>query len=155
MTAAESVPVLAPLDGTVCSLEKVPDPVFAQGLVGPGIAIQPSGEGDVDVIAPISGKIAKIHPHAFVIMGKRVNVLVHLGLDTVKLEGEGFTVHADNRQKVEAGQKLITWNPRDIEARGLSPIVPVIFMETKAQIDYEAPLDQPIACGDDLAHAHD
>lgn len=145
--------ILVPLAGTVRDLADVPDPVFSQGLVGPGLAIEPSGEGDVDVVAPISGKIGKIHPHAFVILGGAVNVLVHLGLDTVKLEGEGFTVHASNRDKVEAGQPLITWNPRAIEAKGLSAICPVIFMETTADLSYAVSAGDTVSGGEQLATA--
>lgn len=146
--------VLAPLTGRLHGLEDVPDPVFAQGLVGPGVAIEPTQDGDVDVIAPISGKIAKIHPHAFVIVAGRVNVLVHLGLDTVKLEGEGFTVHAHTGDTVSAGDTLITWNPREIEAKGLSTMCPVIFMETKAEVTYSVEPGSDVEASAQLATTH-
>ncbi|MDO4613786.1 MAG: PTS glucose transporter subunit IIA [Actinomycetaceae bacterium] len=148
-----AIDILAPLAGTLAAMEDVPDPVFAQGLVGPGVAIVPAEEGDVDVLAPLAGKIAKIHPHAFVIMAGSVNVLVHLGLDTVKLEGEGFTVHAATGDRVEAGQRLITWNPGEIRSRGLDPICPVVFMETTATIDYAKQPGEATHASDVIAHA--
>lgn len=145
--------ILAPLGGTVCPLADVPDPVFSQGMMGPGVAIDPQGEGEVDVVAPIAGTIAKVHPHAVVIRGDKVNVLVHLGLDTVKLEGQGFTVHVADKDKIEAGQKLITWSPQGIRDKGLNPICPIIFMDTGVQVEYtlDAAQHPAIEVGEQLA----
>lgn len=145
--------ILAPLAGCVHPLSDVPDPVFSQGIVGPGVAIVPDGEGDVDVVAPISGRIAKIHPHAFVLSAEGVNVLVHLGIDTVTLEGDGFAMHAQTGEQVEAGQRLITWHPRDVEERGLSATCPVIFMETSLAITYRAHEGDEVSAGAPLADA--
>ncbi|OKL47426.1 PTS glucose transporter subunit IIA [Boudabousia liubingyangii] len=129
-----SVTFSAPLSGTVVALADVPDPVFAGEIVGPGIAIQPDAEADVTVTAPVSGKIIKIHPHAFVILAEDgTGALVHLGLDTVALAGEGFTLHQENKAVVSDGDQMITWNPKEIEAGGRNPIVPVIALEAKAQ----------------------
>ena len=120
-----SLSVLTPLPGTVVAIEDVPDPVFAQKFVGPGVAVDPIRNGqDVTVLAPVSGKLAKIHPHAFVILTEAgVGVLVHLGLDTVTLQGKGFELHA------KEGSPVVTWNPTAIEALGFNPICPVITME--------------------------
>jgi glucose-specific phosphotransferase system IIA component len=95
--------VLAPLPGRVVALADVPDPVFAQQMVGSGVAIEPArGQGPLTVVAPISGKILKLHPHAFVIFGeKATGVLVHIGIDTVKLEGDGFTLIAAEGDTVD------------------------------------------------------
>ena len=85
---------------------------------------------NVSALAPISGTVSKIHPHAYVIThddGR--SFLVHLGLDTVSLGGNGFTLLAAEGQTVEAGQPVITWSPAQIEAQGLNPIVPVIALE--------------------------
>ena len=82
-----STPVLAPVQGHALPLSEVPDPVFSQGMVGYGAAIDPPRQV-VDAIAPVSGKIIKLLPHAYVIMtAEGVGVLVHLGLDTVGLNG--------------------------------------------------------------------
>ncbi|MDD9206575.1 PTS glucose transporter subunit IIA, partial [Georgenia sp. 10Sc9-8] len=96
-----SLEVLAPVAGTVLPLADVPDPVFAEALVGPGIAVDPAREGEVSVVAPVAGTVVKLHPHAFVILasGGR-GVLVHMGLDTVELRGEGFTLHAAEKDTV-------------------------------------------------------
>lgn len=92
-TAASGV-VVAPLSGTAVSITDVPDPTFAEQLMGPGAALRPAKEA-VAVVSPISGRISQIWPHAFTVIGEDgVGVLVHLGIDTVKLRGEGFLVHA-------------------------------------------------------------
>ena len=124
--------VLAPVAGTLVAVEDVPDPVFAGKFVGPGVAVEPDAHarGPVTALAPICGTVVKIHPHAFVIVDHEGRaVLVHLGLDTVGLAGTGFTVHVQEGRTVAAGQKIVTWQPASIAARGLSPIVPVIAME--------------------------
>ena len=85
--------ILSPCSGRVIALDEVPDPVFAGRIVGPGVAIDPDRSA-ATVVAPISGRLVKLHPHAFVIAGADVAVLVHLGIDTVQLGGAGFTLHA-------------------------------------------------------------
>ena len=106
--------IVSPLNGTLMTLSEVPDPVFAQGLVGPGVALQPTGDGDVTAVAPVAGRIVKLHPHAFVLQADGFGVLVHLGIDTVQLEGEGFTLHTEEGAEVSVGDELITWNPARI-----------------------------------------
>lgn len=123
--------VHAPVYGRALPLADVPDPVFSGGMVGYGAAIDP-GRGVLDVVAPVSGKLLKLLPHAFVIMtSDNVGVLVHLGLDTVTLNGEGFTVLATEGDTVTAGQPIITYDVPAIEAKGLSPIVPVVVMDER------------------------
>jgi PTS system N-acetylglucosamine-specific IIA component len=121
--------ISSPLTGTVVGLDAVPDPVFAQRMVGPGTAIKPE-QGPTDAVAPIAGTIAMIKPHAYVIQaadGK--SVLVHLGIDTVQLKGEGFTVHKAAGDVVSAGDPVISWNPAAIEAGGKSSISPVVALD--------------------------
>lgn len=124
--------ITAPLAGHLHPLSDVPDPVFAQGLVGPGVAIEPTGEAEVTVVAPISGRIVKLHPHAFVIQAEGVGVLVHLGIDTVQLEGEGFTLHAHDGDEVTAGDELVTWNPSQVSQTGRSTFCPVVLLDASA-----------------------
>lgn len=122
--------VLAPTSGRVVAMEEVSDPVFAQGLVGPGAALVPDGDGPQDVLSPVDGRIVKLHPHAFVILhGSGPGVLVHLGIDTVKLEGEGFTLLHEEGDEVAAGDPVISWDPDAVRARGLDPVVPVVVMD--------------------------
>ena len=88
-----STSVLAPVQGRAMALADVPDPVFSQGMVGYGAAVDPPHQV-VEAVAPVSGKVLKLLPHAYVIMtAENVGVLVHLGLDTVQLKGAGFTAH--------------------------------------------------------------
>lgn len=122
--------VLSPVGGTAVEMSGVDDPVFAAGLVGPGVAIQPDAEAGREVVAPVEGTIVKLHPHAFVLQGTDGKaVLVHLGINTVQLEGEGFTLHAEQGETVAQGQVLITWDPAAIEAGGRSAVCPVVALE--------------------------
>jgi sugar PTS system EIIA component len=122
--------VLAPVAGTVRAMSEVPDPVFAGEIVGPGLAIEPSGDGELTAIAPVAGKIVKLHPHAYVIVADGTRgVLVHLGLDTVQLGGQGFTLHVAEGDSVAAGEVVVSWNPFEVAAGGRSPICPVVALE--------------------------
>ena len=124
--------VLAPVAGTVVAMSDVPDPVFAGSIVGPGIAVDPDGEGEVHVVAPVDGTVVKLHPHAFVLVtAEGRGVLVHLGLDTVQLGGVGFTLHAQEGDVVSAGDVVVSWDPAAVEAGGRSPICPVVALDGK------------------------
>lgn len=130
----EPLTVLAPVAGVVRAMTEVPDPVFAGEIVGPGLAIDPSRDGEVDAIAPVSGKIVKLHPHAYVILADESRgALVHLGLDTVQLEGAGFTQHVAEGDVVAAGDVIVTWDPAVVEAGGRSPICPVVALQGNAE----------------------
>ena len=121
---------VAPVGGTVIGLGDVPDPVFAEQIVGAGIAIDPTREKGV-VVAPVEGTLLKLHPHAFIVLtveGK--GVLVHLGIDTVQLEGEGFELIAAEGTQISAGDPVVRWDPAAIESGGRSPIVPVVVMDS-------------------------
>ena len=123
--------VLAPIDGRAVALGDVPDPVFAQGMVGYGAAIDPPHQVVV-AVAPVGGKVLKMLPHAYVIMTPdNVGVLVHLGLDTVQLNGAGFTAHVAQGDTVTAGQPMISYDVPAIIAAGFSPIVPVVVMDER------------------------
>jgi len=124
-------PVLAPVYGRALALSDVPDPVFSGGMVGYGAAVDP-GRAVLNAVAPVGGKLLKLMPHAFVIMTpENVGVLVHLGLDTVTLNGEGFTTLAAEGDTVTAGQPIITYDVPQVEAKGLNPIVPVVVMDER------------------------
>jgi sugar PTS system EIIA component len=118
-----------PLAGTAIGLRDVPDPVFAQAMVGPGAAVDPE-RGPLTAYSPIAGTLVKLKPHAFVVAGRDGRgVLVHLGIDTVNLDGAGFELLAVEGAEIEAGDPVIRWNPAEIEAGGLSPICPVIALD--------------------------
>jgi sugar PTS system EIIA component len=158
VTTVSNTPVQAPVAGRAVRLADVPDPVFSAGMVGYGAAVDPPREV-VDAVAPVAGKVLKLMPHAYVIMtADNVGVLVHLGLDTVALDGEGFTTHVEQGDDVVAGQKMITYDVPAIEARGLNPIVPVVVMDERQAenvVPAEAVLEGAvIATGDGLFTAH-
>ena len=141
--------VLAPIAGRAVPLQDVPDPVFSAGMVGYGAAIDPR-RGVIDAVAPVSGKLLKLMPHAYIVMTpNNVGVLVHLGLDTVALKGEGFTTHVREGDEVTAGQVVITYDVPSVEANGLNPIVPVVVMDEREPGNV-APSDAVIS-GADIA----
>lgn len=123
------VPVLeirSPLTGTAVPLEQVPDPAFAQKQMGQGIAIEPA---DGRVVAPFDGKVVHIikSKHAVIVEhSSGVQVLIHIGIDTVSLKGNGFTTHVQAGELVKAGQLLIEFDKEVIQQAGLSLITPII-----------------------------
>lgn len=125
--------VLAPVTGYVVGLAAVPDPVFSHGLVGPGTAIEPR-RAQGEALAPLDGTVLKVHPHAYVIVGPDGRgVLVHLGIDTVRLRGEGFRVLVREGETVAAGCPVVVWDPAVVEAAGLSPACPVVALEARPE----------------------
>jgi PTS system glucose-specific IIA component len=127
---SDPLTVLAPVDGTVVALADVPDPVFAGQIVGSGVAIDPE-RTPATVVAPAAGRLLKLHPHAFVLLtAGGTGLLVHLGIDTVQLDGEGFELLATEGDEVAAGAPIVRWDPAAVEAGGRSPIVPVVVMDS-------------------------
>lgn len=124
--------VLAPCAGRVIPLVEVPDPVFAAEMVGPGVAIDPD-RTVTTVCAPSAGTVVKIYPHAFVLTrADGIGLLVHLGINTVQLKGQGFEVHQEEGAEVEAGAPMVTWDPAAVEAGGRSPVIPICVMDAPA-----------------------
>lgn len=123
--------VIAPVGGRAVPLTDVPDPVFSAGMVGHGAAVDPPQEV-VEAVAPVSGKLLKLMPHAYIVVTPdNVGVLVHLGLDTVQLKGDGFTTHLNQGDDVTAGQVVISYNVPSVVAKGLNPVVPVVVMDER------------------------
>jgi PTS system beta-glucosides-specific IIC component len=123
--------IQSPLDGTVVALSDVPDPVFSRGTLGPGIAVIPSGN---TAYAPGSGVVVAAQPtgHAFgLLLDGGVEVLIHVGIDTVKLKGVGFDVHVTKGQRVTAGTPLVTFDRKVIEDAGYPLITPIIILNAK------------------------
>jgi PTS system N-acetylglucosamine-specific IIA component len=124
--------VLAPVSGIAVGLGGVPDPVFAQAMVGPGTAIDPLRTAG-EAIAPVGGTIVKLHPHAFVVLdAEQHGVLVHLGVDTVQLKGAGFELLAAEGDQVAAGAPVVRWDPAEIEKGGRSPVCAVVALDASA-----------------------
>ncbi|QNQ90142.1 PTS beta-glucoside transporter subunit EIIBCA [Corynebacterium poyangense] len=121
----------APLEGEAVELSEVPDPAFAQGALGQGIAIKPTGN---TVVAPADGTIiaAQKTGHAVGLrLDSGIDMLIHIGIDTVQMQGDGFEVHVERKQHVKAGDKLITFDRDKIHAAGYSDITPVLISNTK------------------------
>ncbi|MFE2753060.1 PTS glucose transporter subunit IIA [Actinosynnema sp. NPDC059335] len=141
--------VASPVSGRVVPLTDVPDPVFAQAMVGPGVAVEPD-RGRADVVSPVDGTVVTLHPHAFVVAtADGAAVLVHLGIDTVKRKGEGFTLHVVKGEEVRAGQPVVTWDPAEVEAAGFAPICPVIALDATPEVLLDEAAG-PVASGDAL-----
>jgi PTS system N-acetylglucosamine-specific IIC component len=150
--------VLAPVHGRAVPLDTVPDTAFATGTVGPGLAVEPAAEtdGTVDVVAPVSGKVMQLFPHAFAVMTPdKVGVLVHLGIDTVHLKGEGFTALVAKGDTVTQGQPMITYDVASVAASGRSTVVPVVIMDAKGKsVDSLAGPMTGVATGQPLFTVH-
>ena len=143
--------VLSPCPGLVIAMADVPDPVFAEEMVGPGVAIEPE-PGPTVVTSPIAGTVLKVHPHAFVVLGDGVGVLVHLGINTVRLDGAGFEVLATQGSEVAAGDPMIRWDPATVPAsvdgQDVSTVVPVVVMDApRGSVTSEA-IGGPVVAGD-------
>jgi glucose-specific phosphotransferase system IIA component len=142
--------VLSPCPGRVIPVTDVPDPVLAAEMVGPGMAIEPTGEV-VTVVAPIAGRILKLHPHAFVVLGgDGVGILVHLGINTVRLEGRGFELLATEGDTVAAGDPIVRWDPSTVAGEDMSTVVPVVAMDRPAGSVPPPAADLLVATGDPL-----
>ncbi len=121
--------VLATCPGRVFAITEVSDPVFAAEMVGPGIAIDPAREPTV-VVAPVAGTILKLHPHAFAMATPDgLGILVHLGINTVRLAGAGFEVLATEGATVAAGDPTVSWNPAELSGDDLSATVMVVALD--------------------------
>jgi phosphotransferase system HPr (HPr) family protein len=124
---AELTELRAPLSGVVVPLETVPDPVFAQKMVGDGVSIDPTSN---ELLAPLPGKVTQLHSagHAVTITGDNgLEVLLHIGLDTVMLRGEGFTPLVKEGDTVATGQPLIRFDPVAIGARAASLLTQMVI----------------------------
>ncbi|TDL74546.1 PTS glucose transporter subunit IIA [Rhodococcus qingshengii] len=119
--------ILQPLEGEIVPLDVVPDPVFSQKMIGDGFAINPTNGS---VVSPVDGEVISVFPtkHAVSIKsnGGR-EILIHVGLETVSLNGEGFTAFVSDGQSVQKGQKLLEADFQSIKDKVPSIITPVIF----------------------------
>lgn len=121
--------VLSPVAGHSRAVSDAPDPVFAKGLVGPGVAITPRA-GRQASVAPIAGTLVKLHPHAYLIVDEHGHgVLVHLGIDTVHLQGAGFELLVRENDRVEAGDAIVGWDPAYVEEAGHSAVCAVVVLD--------------------------
>lgn len=124
------IKVTSPMNGIVKDLSKVDDPTFAEKLLGEGIAIEPK---DGKVYAPFDGMVSSLFPtnHAIgLVSSDGVEMLIHIGLDTVKLKGKHFIAHVKQEQKIKKGDLLIEFDQKAIKAAGYDTIVPIVISNT-------------------------
>lgn len=138
--AGTPVAILSPLTGEVKELSHATDPVFAQGVMGQGVLIQPTvGE----LTAPVDATVSVLFPtkHAIgLVSTEGVELLIHIGMDTVNMNGEGFTSHVAQGDQVKAGDKLISFDIATIQEAGYIVETPVIITNQ----DNFAPADLPV-----------
>lgn len=124
---AEIEKLLSPLTGKVIPLEEVPDAVFSSKMMGDGFAIEPTSG---TVVAPIDGEILSVFPTKHAIAFKStggIEILIHIGLDTVELKGEGFEVLVESGDSVKQGQQLVKFDLDYIKSHATSSITPIVF----------------------------
>ncbi|TGA99807.1 PTS mannose transporter subunit IIC [Sporolactobacillus shoreae] len=141
-TASGSEQIYAPVTGETIPLTEVPDPVFSQGMMGEGVAVKPANG---TFVAPVAGEIVQLGEtkHAYgILTSLGEEILVHIGLDTVGLKGEGFTAHVKQGDHVSAGQIVITADLSVIREKAKSDITSIVVtnsMENKFAFDWSDP----------------
>ena len=152
---AESAEVVSPFAGQVKPLSQATDPVFSSGVMGQGVVIEPS-QGEL--VSPVNGTVTVLFPtkHAVGIVSEEgVEMLMHIGMDTVSLDGKGFVAHVEQGDKVVVGQQLISFDMDVIKKAGLVTETPVIITnQDDFQADVEGDLPRDIKRGDALMIAH-
>ncbi|TFH45930.1 PTS trehalose transporter subunit IIBC [Streptococcus equinus] len=141
--AGTIISIQSPLVGHAKNLSQAQDPVFAQGVMGQGIVIEPT-EGEL--LAPINGVVSAIFPtkHAIgLISDEGVELLMHIGMDTVNLNGRGFTAHVKQGDRVAVGDALISFDIEMIKAAGYPVDTPVIITN---QNDFQADVTRKMPC---------
>lgn len=128
---AEKLEIYAPMNGEIVALEDVPDPVFSQKMMGEGIAIMPT---DGKVYAPVDSKVIHVihSKHAIGLLAEDGSeILIHVGLETVNLKGEGFTLHVEQDQAVKKGELLIEFDLDYVKEHADSSITPIVITSSQ------------------------
>ncbi|XKM13649.1 PTS glucose transporter subunit IIA [Orbaceae bacterium ac157xtp] len=121
------IEIFAPITGDIVKIEDVPDVVFAEKIVGDGVAIKPRGN---KIVAPLSGRVSKIFEtnHAIAIESDEgIELFVHFGIDTVELKGEGFTRLIEEGQQVKMGDTIIEFDLPFLESKAKSVLTPIVI----------------------------
>lgn len=138
----KKIEIYAPVSGELINIEKVNDPVFANKMFGDGFAIIPAGEGKVTFYSPINGVLttAMDSGHAYGITEKstKIEVLLHIGMDTVELQGKGFEVKVTKDQILHANDKLVEVDLDFLKKEKKDTATPIVFTkETMDQYNYK------------------
>lgn len=140
----------APIAGKCVSIKEVPDPTFADEILGKGVAVIPT---DGKLYAPSDGVISTLFPtgHAVAITTEDgVEILIHVGLETVSLEGKAFTVHTQMDAKVKKGDLLLEADLKAIQEAGLKIITPVVICNADEFSKVEGMTDKDVVVGDEI-----
>lgn len=141
--------IYAPINGEILSLEEVPDPVFSQKMMGEGVAIIPI---DGNVASPVDGKVIQVAPtkHAIGILADDgTEILIHVGLETVALKGEGFDVKVNVGDSITVGQLLLTYNLQHVREHAKSDMSIMVITNNQANThNYEISLDKVARMGE-------
>lgn len=143
-----SIDLYAPANGKAVPIKEVPDPTFAEEMLGKGIAIIPS---DGKIYAPCDATVDMMFDtgHAVSLIGDNgVEILIHVGLDTVSLKGEGFTVHSSNGAKVNKGDLLIECDIDAVSAKGFNIITPMVICNSGDYASFTANVDKEVSTSD-------
>ncbi|WP_244851463.1 phosphoenolpyruvate--protein phosphotransferase [Caballeronia sp. SL2Y3] len=146
----ERIELIAPISGVMVRLDTVPDPVFAQKMVGDGVWIDPTSD---ELLSPLAGKVTQLHRacHAATVTGDcGLEVLIHIGLDTVMLRGEGFTPLVKEGDTVVTGQPLIRFDPLVVGAKAVSLLTEMVIANGELVTRYE-PATGLVTAGTDVA----
>lgn len=151
-TLLEDIAVWSPVKGEVLELQQVEDAAFSAGILGKGCAIVPT-EGEI--YAPVDGVLTTLFPtkHALGITSDDgVEVLIHIGLNTVQLNGEGFTAHVQQGARVSRGQHLLSFDLADVKSKGYCLQTPVIITNTKDYLEILSTMQKEVVPDDVLLH---
>lgn len=134
----EKIEIAAPVDGEAVPVTEVNDPTFSEEILGKGIAIRPSGN---QIVAPCDGTVEMMFDtgHAVSLTSTQgAEILIHVGLETVKLKGTHYTTHAANGDQVKKGQLLISFDREAIAADGYDTITPIVICNSDSfsQVEY-------------------
>jgi len=141
--------LLAPLTGKIVEIEQVPDPAFSQKLMGDGVAIDPA---DGIVVSPVNGEVIQFFhtKHAIGIRSETgLELLIHIGLDTVMMNGEGFVGHVKVGDKVKTGDSLLTFDLALIKEKAASTITPIVITNMDAVQSLEKKSLESVQAGTD------
>ena len=150
-TPAAVLAVTACLSGRVVPMENIPDPAFSEGILGPCAGIEPpDGAGECALVSPVTGVVTQCSDtgHAVGITCGETEILLHAGIDTVEMQGEGFTLLVQPGDTVEQGQPLLRMDAEKIRAAGHPAMVITIVTETAGTVSFSAAED--IRTGDTL-----
>ena len=141
--AGTVISIQSPLAGRAKNLSEAPDPVFAQGVMGQGVVIEPT-EGEL--VAPVDGVVSVLFPtkHAIgLVSDEGLELLMHIGMDTVNLDGDGFTAHVKQGDRVSVGDALISFDMAAIQAASYPVVTPVIVTN---QNDFQTDVTRELPC---------